>query len=173
MGHCGSLFGVVLISVGARWLSLRLLLGVGGRHSRLWWHRGWTFRWFGTLAISINLVCQLHRFSTLVIVSWATPPGWHRSLAVWVSQQLVVASFACAFLLPCSDVAMFQSGTVVCSDNFQFHCISISPRIDGWCLIYWCRVLARRAGDSVTIALVLLNIICRDCLWIGGMGRWV
>jgi hypothetical protein len=34
VGHRDSLFGVVLISVGARWLSLRLLLGVGG--SQTW-----------------------------------------------------------------------------------------------------------------------------------------
>ncbi len=62
---------------------------------------------------------------------------------------------------------------MVCSDNFQFCHVSMSPRIDGWCSIYCCRVLARRAGDSVVIALVLLNMIHRDCLWIGGRGRQV
>jgi hypothetical protein len=39
--------------------------------------------------------------------------------------------------------------------------------------MYCCRVLARRAGDLVAIALVLLNMIHRDCLWIGGRGRQV
>jgi hypothetical protein len=40
-------------------------------------------------------------------------------------------------------------------------------------LMYCCRVLARRAGDLVAIALVLLNMIHRDCLWVGGRGRQV
>ena len=68
---------------------------------------------------------------------------------------------------------MFQSGMVVWSDNFQLCCISIRPRIDGSCSMYCCRVLARRAGELVVIALVLLNMIHRDCLWIGVRGRQV
>jgi hypothetical protein len=40
-------------------------------------------------------------------------------------------------------------------------------------LMYCCRVLARRAGNSGAIALVLINIIPRDCLRIGGRGRWM
>jgi hypothetical protein len=62
---------------------------------------------------------------------------------------------------------------VVWLDNFQLYHVSIRLSIDGWCSMYCCRVLARRAGDSVVIALVLLNIIFKDYFsgLVAGVGR--
>ena len=147
----------------------------GNRCGSRWWHRGWTCHWCRTLAIPIVLVCQLWLIST-----GSMPWSLWVELCLQVSTGLWQCEFHSSWqwlVLSCYLVmkwlAMFQSGMVVWSDNFQLCCISIRPRIDGWCSMYCCRVLARRAGEMVVIALVLLNMICRDCLWINGRARQV